>query len=148
MALFFLAGEDHRIAQIGLIANADFAILAGVARIGPRRVIATFAELLLAVLLEMLLACLLLGRKLSLGLTQKTRVMLCVLQKILGRNAVVRKLGIAREDQILLDDLLRRATDLAFRARAVEDTVDNITDRARAVRFRTRTGFRGSHLVL
>ena len=94
------------------------------------------------------LAGFLFGRKLTLRLAQKPGVMFCVLQKILCRHAIVRELRITRKDQILLDDLLRRATHLAFGAGAVEDAVDDVAYGARAVRFRTRAGFRGSHLVL
>ena len=88
------------------------------------------------------------GGQFALRFAQHPGVMFRMLQEILGRNPVVRQLCIAGKEQIFLNDLLRRTAHFAFGARAVEDAVDDIADGARAVRFRTRAGLGGSHLVL
>ena len=58
------------------------------------------------------------------------------------------ELRIAGERIVFLDDLLRRAAHLAFGARGIEDAVDDIAERARAVLLGTRAGLGGAHLVL
>lgn len=75
------------------------------------------------------------------GLTQHAGVMLCVLQKALFCHAIMGQLGVTRQSQILLDDLLGGATHLALGPRAVKDAVNDIAQRALAVRFATRAGF-------
>ncbi len=89
--------------------------------------------LAIAVLAILLLAGFLFGGHFAHRLAQKAGVMLGMLQEVFGSDAVIGQLRITGENLILLDDLLRRAPDLAFRARAVEDTVDNIAKGARAV---------------
>ena len=99
-------------------------------------VIAAIAIALLVVL--MLLAFGLL----ALRLAQHAGVMLGVLQEGLFRHAVIRQLGIARQRQIFLDDLLRGAAHLALGTRRIKYTIDDIAERTLTVRLRTRTGFR------
>ena len=70
------------------------------------------------------------------------------LQEILGGHAVIRQLGIAGEELIFLDQLGRGAAHLAIWSRTVEHTIDDIAERARAVRLRTRTGLGRAHVVL
>ena len=60
---------------------------------------------------------------------------------VLLGHAVARKLGVAGEREVFLDDLLGGAADLAFGAGAVEDAVDDIAKRALAAGLVTRTGF-------
>jgi hypothetical protein len=84
--------------------------------------------------LLILLALFLLGRHLSGRFGQHAGVMFGVLGKVLGRHAVVGPLCITGQHLILLDDLLRGAAHLALGARAVEHTVDDIAEGARAVR--------------
>lgn len=78
----------------------------------------------------------------ALRLTQHPGIMLGMLQKRLLGDAVVRQLRIPRKSQIFFNDLLGRPANLAFGARAVEDAVDDIAQRALAVRLVARTGFR------
>jgi hypothetical protein len=59
---------------------------------------------------------LLLGGQFALRLGQHAGVVLGVLHEVLGSDAVIGHLGVAREDLILLDDLLRRAAHLALRS--------------------------------
>lgn len=99
-----------------------------------------FALLLLTLLLFALLLRLLrdparlgLGIHLARGFGQHAGVMLRVLQEILGRDPVVRQLGIAGKYLIFLNYLLRRAAHFAIRARAVENAVYDIANRTRPV---------------
>ena len=101
----------------------------------------------IAILLE-LLTRLLFGGLLTHGFGQKAGIMFCVLQEILGRHAVVRQLRIAGKHLIFFNNLLRRAAHLAFGARAVEDTVDDIAEGTRAVLLGTRAGLGRAHLDL
>ena len=75
----------------------------------------------------------------ALRLAQHAGVMFGMLEEVFGCHAVIRQLRIAGERQVLVDDLLRRAADLALGAGRVEDPVDDIAERALPVRFRTRT---------
>jgi hypothetical protein len=79
--------------------------------------------LTLAVLRLGLLA---LGVDLALRLGQHSQVMLSMLGKILGGDAVARQLRVAVQLVVFLDDLLRRAAHLSVRARTVEHAVDDI----------------------
>lgn len=110
--------------------------------------VARLITLLLIALLLLALPRLLLGGKFALRFGQQAGVMLGVLVEVLGRNPVVRQLRVAGQENILFNDLLWGAAHLAVGARAIEDAVDDIANGARAVRFGTRTGFGGSHLVL
>ncbi len=132
---------------LAILAVALIAILAVVASLATIRV-AVLVIILPALLAVLHLPGLLFGGHLTCGLAKKAGVMLGVLQEILAGHAVVGQLRIARQLLIFLDDLLRRAAHLAFGAGAVEDTVDDIAEGARAVRFRTRTGLGRAHLVL
>lgn len=49
---------------------------------------------------------------------QQAGIMLRMLEEIFRRHPITRKLGVARQRQIFVDDLLRRAAHLAFRPRA------------------------------
>ena len=107
----------------------------------PRRRIISLLVLLLILLLILLVL-------LELGLTfllfllrfrQHSQIMLCVLLKVFSRNPVVRQLRIARKLIVFIDNLLRRAANLAFWARAVEDAVDDIAYGTVTVRLITRT---------
>ena len=86
---------------------------------------------------------------LALRLGQKPQVMFGMLLEILHRHAVIAKLGIARQLVVLVNDLLRRAADLALGTRAVENPVDDIPDTAVggivAARL-ARPGFGRSHM--
>jgi len=159
-SVFAISKIDH-CGQIGLIAaacvlSAIFAprALIAVTLITVGRAIATLtgipvlATILAAILGKLLLTGLLLGGHFALSLTQKAGVVFSVLQEILGRHPVIRQLGITSELLIFLDHLLRRATNLAFGARAFEDTVDDIAEGARAVLLGARTGLGRAHLVL
>ena len=90
--------------------------------------------LMLRLLLVLLTARIGFRLRFALRFDQHAGVMLCVLKKILGRYAVVRQLRIAREQQILVDDLLRCAADLAIRARRIEYPVDDIAQGPLTVR--------------
>lgn len=96
----------------------------------------------------LLLARLLFGGLFAHRLGQKPRIVLGMLKEVLSRHPVIRQLGIACQKLILFNDLLRRAAHLAFGARAVEDTVDDIAERARAVLLGTRARLGRAHLVL
>ncbi len=96
----------------------------------------------------LLLARLLLSRLFAHRLGQKPGVMLGMLQEVFRGHAVIRQLGITCQKLIFFNDLLRRAAHLAFGARAVEDTVDDIAERARAVLLGTRARLGRAHLVL
>ena len=74
------------------------------------------------------------------GLAQHAGVMFGVLQETLLGHAVVRQLRIARKGQVFLDNLLRRAANLALGAGAVKHPVDDIAQRTLAVRLVARTG--------
>ena len=89
------------------------------------------------VLARLLLALVLFARRLG----QHAGVMLGVLEEALLGHAVARKLGVAGERKVFLDDLLGGAADLAFGAGAVEHAVDDIAKRALAAGLVTRTGF-------
>ena len=90
---------------------------------------------LLIALLLLALPRLLLGGKLALRFGQQAGVMLGMLVEVLGGDTIIRQLRVAREEDILFNDLLRGAANLAFGAGAVEDAVDDIANGARAVRF-------------
>ena len=96
--------------------------------------VAVLAAALLVVVLLVALTLFLLGRHLAHRLAQHTGVMLGVLEEVLSGDPVVGQLGIPGEKLILLDDLLRRATHLAFGTGAVEDTIYDVAEGARAVR--------------
>ncbi len=85
---------------------------------------------------------LLLALHLALGIAQKAGVVLGMLEEGLGGDAVVAKLCVAGEDEVLLDDLLRGPPHLAIGTRALEHAVDDVAKRPRAVRLGTRTGLR------
>ena len=87
--------------------------------------------LTLAVLVFLLFA---LGVLFLLRLAQHPQVMLGVLLKVLGRDAIVGQLRVTRQLVVFLDDLLRGAAHLALGSRTVEDPVYNIADRTVAVR--------------
>ena len=99
----------------------------------------------IVIVLTLLVAGLLFAGLLLLCFTQHAGVMLGMLQEVLLGHAIISKLGIARQRQIFLDDLLGRATDLAFGTGAVKDPVDDIAHGTLAVRLVTRTGFGRSH---
>ena len=130
-------GTDRTILCLGLIARAIAAAVITMA-------VATIAIAGLLVLL----ARLLFRSHFTLRFGEHTRVMLCVLQEILGSDAIIGNLGVAREHLVFLDDLLRSATHLAFGAGAVEDTIDDIAEGARAVLLGTRARLGRAHLVL
>lgn len=65
---------------------------------------------------------------LALGFGQHAQVMFRMLLEIFHRNAVIAKLGVARQLVVFVDDLLRGAAHLAFGTGAVEHAVDDITD--------------------
>lgn len=80
----------------------------------------------------------------ALRLGQQPHIMLRMLLKVLSRNAVVAQLSIARQLVVFINDLLRRTAHLTLWARAVENAVNDIANRATivvTVRFRPRTGF-------
>ena len=79
---------------------------------------------------------------LALRLAQHAGVVLGVLQKGLFGHAVARQLRVTRQRQVFVDDLLGRPAHLALGARAVEDAVDDVAQRALAVRLVARAGFR------
>ena len=91
-------------------------------------------------LAEMSLVALALGL-LALRLAQHPGIVFGVLKEALLGNPVVRQLGIARQRQVLFNDLLGRAANLALGPRGVENAVDHVPKRALAVRLVTRTGF-------
>ena len=78
---------------------------------------------------------------LALRLAQHPGIVFGVLKEALLGNPVVRQLGIARQRQVLFNDLLGRAANLALGTRRVENAVDHVPKRALAVRLVTRTGF-------
>ena len=76
-----------------------------------------------AVLAFLLIATLV---NLALCVGQHAQVMFGVLLEVLCRHAVVAQLGITRQLVVFLDNLLRRAADLAFGARTVENAVNDV----------------------
>ena len=66
---------------------------------------------------------------------QKPRIMLGMLKERLLCHAVVGQLRIARQSQIFFNDLLWSSTHFALGPRGVKDAIDDITQRALAVRF-------------
>lgn len=94
---------------------------------------------ILAVMLLLMLELLLPLGHFTLCLTQHPGVMLGMLKKALLSHAIIGKLGIARQHQIFVDDLLRRATNLTLRTGAVKDAIDDIPQRALAIGFIART---------
>ena len=92
------------------------------------------AGLAIAVLLELLLALLLFGGHFARRFGKHAGVMFSVLQEVFRSDTVVRQLCVTRKHLVFFDDLLRRATHLAFGAGAVEDAVDDVAEGARAVR--------------
>ena len=156
LRLAMVRARFGQIDQIGLIIAAQ-----NPKGFGPisalNRLIATIIAAILTVPLVMaiatlpatlLLARLLLSRLFAHRLGQKPGVMLGMLQEVFRGHAVIRQLGITRQKLIFFNDLLRRAAHLAFGARAVEDTVDDIAERARAVLLGTRARLGRAHLVL
>jgi hypothetical protein len=97
---------------------------------------------------RLLLARLLFGGLFAHRFGQKPGVMLGMLQEVFGCDPVIRKLRVTGQKLILLDDLLGRATHLAFGTRAVEHPVDNIAEGTRAVLLGTRAGLGRAHLDL
>ena len=87
------------------------------------------------------LTAFLFARQFTLRLAQHARVMFGMLQEILFRHTVIAQLGVARQLKVFVNDLLRRAANLALGTGAVENPIDDITDSALAVRLGTRTGF-------
>ena len=95
---------------------------------------ALLAVVLAVVLAALLIAALLgLTREFDLRLVQHAGVMFGVLLKVLSRDPVARQLRIARQQSVFVDDLLGGAAHLALGARAVENPVDDIAERARTV---------------
>ena len=148
----FVVARIHHVRNIGLVARAIRILAGAVAVLGVLlmallttiavgTVAIGVATLLAATLVVLLLAGFLLARLLALRLTQHAGVMFGVLQEVLFGHAVIRQLRIARKHQVFVDDLLGGATHLAFRPRTVKDAVDDIANRALAVRLGTRTGF-------
>jgi hypothetical protein len=139
---------NGKAADIGLITIGIIAALWAV--ILP--IIAVFLAVAITILTVLhrlrLLALLLFGGHLAVGFGQHAGVMFGVLAEIFRRNPVIRPLRIACQHLIFFDNLLRRATHLAFGARAVEDAVDDIAEGARAVRLRTRARLGRAHLNL
>src|SRR5690606_32141595 len=132
----------------GLSLVAPPLVPAMVAALVPAVVAATLVTPILAALAPLAGLLLALAALAGLALTlgqlalrpaQHAGVLLGMLQETLLRHAVAGQLGIARQRQILVDDLLRRAAHLPFRAGAVEDAVDDIAQRALAVRLVART---------
>ena len=74
-------------------------------------------------------------------LAQHPCVMFGMLQKVFIGDAVIAQLRIAGQELIFFNDLLRRTAHFALGARTIKHTVDDITQCAGAVRFRTRTLF-------
>jgi hypothetical protein len=128
--------------RLGLIATRFGAVFAF------RTVVALTIAVAIAIAGLLLLTLFLFGGHLTLRFGKQAGIMLGVLQEILGSNTVIRQLRVAGEHLVFFDDLLRRSTHLAFGARAVEDTVDDIAEGARAVRLRTRTRLGRAHLYL
>lgn len=128
--------------RLGLVATRFGAVIAF------RTVVALTITVAIAIAGLLLLTLFLFGGHLTLRFGKQAGIMLGVLQEILGGNAVIRQLRVAGEHLVFFDDLLRRSTHLAFGARAVEDTVDDIAEGARAVRLRTRTRLGRAHLYL
>src|SRR5690606_22130556 len=95
----------------------------------------------LAIIVTGLMVLLLAFGLLTLCLTQKTGVMLCVLKKILLSHPVIGELGITGKRKVFFDDLLGRAAHLALGSRRIKDTVNDIAQRTLSVRLVTRTGF-------
>ena len=112
-----------RLVALRMIAPAIFAVILAIRAV------------MLLLMLELLLP---LGH-FTLCFTQHPGVMLGMLKEALLCHAIIGKLGIARQHQIFVDDLLRRATNLTLRAGAVEDAVDDIPQRALAIGFIART---------
>jgi hypothetical protein len=140
------------IARIRIVATLAIAVLAIV--VLAIVVLATvilavvvLALIALALTVATLLLAALFGLAVHLGLRfgQHAGVMLGVLQKVLSRHAVTAQLGVARQQLIFIDDLLRGATHLAFGARAVENAVDDIPERPGPVLFRALALVRWSH---
>ena len=75
-------------------------------------VLLVLVVLLILVILLVLLAFLLLALRFG----QHPRVVFSMLLKVLGSDAVVRKLGIARQLIVFFDNLLRRSAHFAFGA--------------------------------
>ena len=155
MAVMLVAGSLIAAAVIALrVASAMVAavLVASIAVVAPGLVApAAIAASAIAVRLDLArlvtilawLVVLLAFGHFLLRLAQHSRVMFGMLQKGLLGHAITRQLRIAGQGQVFFDDLLGRATHLAFGARAVEDAVDDVAQRAAlAVRLVARTGFR------
>ena len=100
------------------------------------------AAALLVVLLLLLLLLLTLRVHLALRFGQHAGVMLRVLLEVFQCDAVIAKLRITGQLVVFVDDLLRGASHLAFRPRAVKHAVDDVSDRAVAVPFGPRAVLR------
>jgi len=116
----FVAVGSAMMSSMGGASGAIFDAL--VAHLAP-----LFAQiplgLTLAVLHFLLVA---LAIDLALGLGQHAQIVLGVLGKVLGIDAVARKLRIAVQLGVFLDDLLGSAAHLAIRTGAVEHPVDDV----------------------
>lgn len=71
----------------------------------------------------------------TLRFTQKADVMLGVLLKVFCSDTIIRQLCIPRQLQIFINDLLRCSAHFSFGARAVKNSVDDISRGTAAVRF-------------
>ena len=149
-ACFFIADHfDHIMAgNIRLLVATIIAVIGAVFALAPLARLTILRPVLRAVLRIALLAAFLFGGKLAVGFGQKPCVMFGMLQKVFSGNAVVGQLRITGEKLVFFDQLGRGATHLAIGARTVKNAVDDVTERARAVRFRTRTGLGRAHVVL
>lgn len=97
--------------------------------IAATRVIAVVIAFALAfAVLRLLLFAACIG--IALRLAQHTGVMFRVLLEVFRRNPVIAQLGIPRKLRILINDLLRRTAHFTLRTRAIENPVDDISDRA------------------
>jgi len=130
------------LAMLALVGMAlAVALMVAVAVLAPvtALVIAVAAHAALIVVVAAALA--LAFGHLTVRLAQHAGVMLRMLEKALFRHAVMGQLGVTRQRQVFLDDLLGGATHLALGPRAIEDAIGDIPQRALAVRFATRAGF-------
>ena len=132
---------------LGVVALSAIAlaavILAAVVLAIPLAAIAALGCVLL-----ILLALFLFGGQFAVRFGQHPGVMFGVLRKIFGRNPVIRQLTVTGQLLIFFDDLLRRAAHFALGARAVEHTVGDIAEGARAIRLGTRARLGRAHLIL
>ena len=119
------AGAVARLVTLALLAGLVVAVVLA-ATVAVVVLVGAFAialRLALAVLAFLRLAAVLLF---ALRFGQQAEVVLGVLLEVLGRNAIVGQLSIARQLVVLVYDLLGRTADLAVRTGAVEHPVDDI----------------------